>query len=394
MNLNKSILAAMIFPATLTLLAETGLQTQFIFPPQEKHVHSSSVVELPNGDLLACWYHGSGERSANDVLIQGARLKQGADKWSAVFLLADTPNLPDCNPVLFLDPQKRLWLFWVVVLANRWEQSLLKYRTAMDYSSDGAPKWEWQEEIFLDPGESFAKTISKAFAELRPEESLWAEYALPYSQMLAEAAGDLVKRSRGWMPRNHPITLPGGRILLPLYSDGFNLSLAAISDDQGKHWRASQPIVGLGPIQPTIVRRKDGTLVAYSRDNGGPPKRVLQSLSSDQGETWSPARDTEIPNPGSSLEVIALQDGNWAMIFNDTERRRDRLSLALSDDEGKSWKWKRPLEPIGTERGSYSYPSLIQSRDGRLHATYSYSGKGGETIKHAAFDAEWIKAGQ
>ena len=83
-----------------------------IFPLQSKHVHASSIVECPDGDLLACWFHGSGERTADDVVVQGARLKKGAERWSPVFIMADTPNLPDCNPVLLIDPQEKLWLFF------------------------------------------------------------------------------------------------------------------------------------------------------------------------------------------------------------------------------------------------------------------------------------------
>jgi len=52
---------------------------------QGKHVHSSGVIELPNGDLLACWFHGSGEGTAGDVVIQGARLRKGQRKWSPVY---------------------------------------------------------------------------------------------------------------------------------------------------------------------------------------------------------------------------------------------------------------------------------------------------------------------
>jgi len=39
--------------------------------------------------------------------------------------------------------------------------------------------------------------------------------------------------------------------------------------------------------------------VTYMRDNGPPPKRLMMSESKDQGQTWSPVRDSEIPNPGS-----------------------------------------------------------------------------------------------
>ena len=83
------------------------LESELIFPLQGKHVHSSCTVECPNGDLLACWFHGSGERSANDVKVQGARLKKGSKEWGPVFLMADTPDLPDCNPVLFIDSKER-----------------------------------------------------------------------------------------------------------------------------------------------------------------------------------------------------------------------------------------------------------------------------------------------
>ena len=64
-----------------------------IFPIQNKHVHGSSIIELPNGDLLSCWFHGSGERKANDVQIKGSRLKKGSNKWGDVFDMADTPSL-------------------------------------------------------------------------------------------------------------------------------------------------------------------------------------------------------------------------------------------------------------------------------------------------------------
>lgn len=368
-----------------------NVATEFIFPLQEKHVHSSSVVELPNGDLLACWYHGSGERKANDVVIQGARRMKNADRWSAVFVMADTPQLPDCNPILYVDASERLWLFWIVPLANRWEHSVLKYRRANAFTDDGRPDWSWQDTIQLVPGEAFARALTGGFAEMKLNEGLWAEYALPYSRLLTEAAGDAIKRQTGWMTRTHPITLPNGRILLPLYSDGFNVSLMGISDDDGETWRASLPLVGLGPIQPSVVRMSDGTLVAYLRDSGGPPARVQRSTSTDGGETWSITTDTDILNPGSSLETVVTQDGRWVMAYNDAERGRHNLTLACSDDEGKTWKWKRRLENDPAEKTSFSYPSLIQARDGQLHVTYSLAGPRGATIKHATVSVDWIR---
>ena len=96
--------------------AQSYFNEELIFPMQNKHVHASSIVECPNGAFLVCWFHGSGERTADDVVIQGSRLKKKSKEWEPVFLMADTPNFPDCNPVLFIDQMDRLWIFWIAVM--------------------------------------------------------------------------------------------------------------------------------------------------------------------------------------------------------------------------------------------------------------------------------------
>ena len=96
------------------------------------------------------------------------------------------------------------------------------------------------------------------------------------------------------------------RLIVPLYSDGYSISLMALSDDWGAHWTTSEPLVGWGNIQPSLARKKDGTLVAYMRDNGPPPKRLMKSESKDRGMTWSEVVDTELFNPGSGAEVLVL----------------------------------------------------------------------------------------
>ncbi|MBX7256848.1 MAG: exo-alpha-sialidase [Candidatus Hydrogenedentes bacterium] len=376
--------------ASLTAFAAPRYSAELIFPEQDKHVHGSSIVVCSNGDLLACWFQGSGERSADDVRIMGARMKKGETSWSEPFLMADTPDFPDCNPVLFIDPQGRLWLFWITVQGHRWELSLLKYRRATEYQGNGAPKWDWQDVILLRQSDAFADTLKRGLEELMPEEGMWSEYALPYPRMLKEAAKDQFKRETGWMTRTVPVVLPSGRILLPLYSDGFNTSMMAITDDGGESWRASGPIVGLGPIQPTVVAKRDGTLVAYMRDSGALPMRALMSTSNDNGDTWSFARDTDIVNPGSSLAVCGLKDGRWVMVYNDSEADRRSLAAMMSDDEGKTWKWSRHLDRTESGKGSYAYPCVIQSTDGTVHVTYSYDSEAGASIKHTAFEPAWI----
>lgn len=371
------------------LYGDDGIIKTPIFPYQDKHVHGSSIVEAPNGDLIACWFYGSGERTANDVLIQGSRLIKGAKVWEPVFIMADTPDIPDCNPVLFINQNNELMLFWIAVRANAWENSILRYKISSDYNRPGVPEWDWQNIIILKPGESFYHAIKKAFED-NYSDPAWAEYALPYEKLITEAAADKEKRQKGWMTRIHPTILSTGRILLPLYSDGFNVSLVAISDDNGKSWRASHPIVGFGPIQPTLAERKDGSIMAYLRDSGAAPQRVLVSESFDHGENWSFAKDSKIPNPSSSLEVIVLKNGHWVMTYNDTENNRNSWAVSLSTDEGKTWQWTRHIGQSPDHSESYSYPSMIQSHDGKIHLSYSYRNLTGKTIMHASFDESWI----
>ena len=95
-------------------LYEAGL----VFPREPKRNHSPGLVEIPNGDLLACWFHGDREKGDDSLVIRGARKKRGEDEWSAPFTMADNQNLPDQNCVLFVDPRSTLWLFWISSLDN------------------------------------------------------------------------------------------------------------------------------------------------------------------------------------------------------------------------------------------------------------------------------------
>lgn len=406
------------------------LTSELIFPLEHWHNHASMIVEAPNGDLLVCWFHGSGERTADDVEIRGARLKQGSKQWSEPFLLADTPGYPDTNATMFIDPHKRLWLMWPTILANEWHTALMKYRISSDYQRDGAPRWEVSEVLHVTPGDEFKTTVDRELDRLAAMPETSAPAGVPgaagaspltpeqvaarrrqYLERIRKDAGDKLTRRLGWMTRAHPYVLDGTRLIVPLYSDGFSFSLLAISDDWGKTWKTSTPLVGRGNIQPSLARKKDGTLVAYMRDNGPAPKRLHVSRSTDRGETWSPVEDSDLPNPGAGAEVIVLRNGSWALIYNDLERGRYRLAVSLSEDEGRTWPWTRHLErdPESTDQqqlGQYHYPSIIQAADGRLHASYSHfippasAQKDAEgrllrkAIKHAHFNEAWIRAGR
>ena len=387
-------------------------RAELIFPLEHWHNHGSCIVEAPNGDLIVCWFHGSGERQADDVRIEGARWRKGQTGWGERFIMADTPGYPDTNCCMFIDPQGRLWLLWPTILANEWHTALMKYRISSDYQRDaGPPRWEANEVLHVTPGPEFQEAVRRAtdgLAEaMKGEAEGWQAQVWAYVTLLRKNAGDKLYRRLGWMTRAHPFVLDGKRLIVPLYSDGFSFSLMAITDDWGQTWRTSTPLVGAGNIQPSVVRRKDGTLYTLMRDNGPPPKRLHASESRDGGETWSPVIDSDLPNPGAGAEIIALRNGKWALVYNDTEQGRHSLAVALSDDEGRTWKWKRHLESHlpGPGAGQFHYPSIIQARDGTLHVSYSYflseqdAEKDAEgrprrkAIKHAHFNEQWVMEG-
>jgi predicted neuraminidase len=418
------------------------LKAELIFPLEHWHNHASCIVETPEGDLLVCWFHGSGERQADDVSVLGARRRRGSETWSQPFVMADTPGYPDTNPAMFIDPEKRLWLFWPTILANEWETALMKYKRATHYQQDGPPQWDTSEVLHVTPDDRFKETVERVTAAWKtvapaapsattapagaspsvaspnassPSSAGAAPAAKPtdvaaYADRLVRDAGDKLKRRLGWMTRAHPYLLDGSRLIVPLYSDCFSFSLMAFTDDWGKTWSTSTPLVGAGNIQPSLARRKDGTLVTYMRDNGPAPKRLMTSSSSDRAATWSPVVDTAFPNPGSGAEVLALNDGHWVLIYNDLERGRYQLAVSLSDDEGRTWPWTRHLERDAAaadpqQLGEYHYPSIMQASDGTLHASYSYflpvarAQKDAQdrsvrkSIKHAQFNEAWIRQG-
>lgn len=386
------ILCSVLFLVCPAIAAEPMRVDEFVFPLHGQHNHAPGIVECPGGDLLISWYRGSGERKADDVAVYGARKRKGSSRWGEPFLMADTPGFPDGNTCMMVDNQDRLWLFWPVIIANTWESCLTHYKVADSCGADSgaSPKWSDRGVILLKP-DDFALEGERMIEELIG--STPAETLAPYQEeinQLSTRLQDRLYQRLGWQPRCKPTVLPSGRVLLPLYSDTYSISIMAISDDGGQSWYASKPIFGFGNIQPTVLRRNDGSLVAYMRENGV-SGRVRVSHSTDDGLSWTVAHGSELPNPGSGLDGLRLDNGHWLLVFNDTPDGRNSLAVSVSDDEGATWKWTRHLEK--QEQGQYHYPAVIQSRDGLIHIAYSYFVAEGKTMKHTTVNEDWIRQG-
>jgi len=366
---------------------EPGLVSELVFPLNPKHNHAPGIVECPNGDLFATWYRGAGERQADDVAVYAAWKKRGETEWTEPFVLADTPGFPDCNTALFVDRNQQLWLFYPTILANSWESCLTNFKIAKQFAAPESPKWEREAMILLKPDDFAEEARKKLDIELEPYLDSLSAKTKEGIRIVRERLGEKLFQRLGWQPRCKPTQLPSGRILLPLYTDTFSISIMAITDDSGVTWHASKPLFGFGNIQPTVMRRNDGTLVAYMRENGVRAK-VRVSESTDEGETWGPTGVCDLPNPGAGVDGIRLANGKWLLVYNDTIQGRNRLAVSLSSDEGRTWSVTRHLEDQPT--GSFHYPAVTQGSDGKIHVIYSYFVEGGKSMKHAAFDEAWL----
>lgn len=358
-----------------------------LFPPEAIHNHASCLAEAPDGTLIAAWYRGSGERTADDVQIMGARLRPGADAWEPRFVMADTPGYPDCNPAVFVSPAAELWLFYPTILDHRWEGALLKYAVAADPAGTGPPTWRDRGVLHVTPtdlGPAIGAALDRldlSGVDLRPGAI----------DEIRHRAGEELYQRLGWMPRVRPLVLRSGRWLLPLYTDTFSASLVAYTDDGGGSWRFSTPMIAYGNIQPSLVERADGTVVAYMRDNG-PWNRIAVAESADGGATWGEVRRSDLPNPGSGVDAIRLASGAWALVHNDLDRGRHSLAVSVSDDEGRTWPIRRHLERSAPGGPPAHYPSILQGRDGRVHVSYTFGNRGsGSTIRHASFEEAWLR---
>ena len=201
---------------------------------------------------------------------------------------------------------------------------------------------------------------------------------------------DKLYQRLGWQPRCKPTVLPSGRILLPLYTDTFSISIMAVSDDDGKTWYASKPLLGFGAIQPAVLRRDSGELVAYMRENG-----VEQRIRSSYVEGRWPKLGAGNREP---ICPILVRDSTacaspTAIGCSSTTIRRAAAT---------AWRFRSPTtkERPGNGNGIWKKnPRLLslssqlsQGRDGTIHAVYSYFVDGGKSMKHAAFNEAWVQA--
>ena len=325
--------------------------------------HAANLLVLPSGDLLVVYYAGIYERGSGESIVL-SRLPKGSSKWTEPVVVSYHADWANQNPLLFLAPDKTVWLFHTTQRGGHDQTKDIVYGLK---STDEGHTWSEPVTVFPQPG-------------------LYTRQPL------------IVFQNQWLFPVYHSA---GGSITSNAQKDH---SYVEVSADSGATWKECDVAGSGGFVQMSIVPTSPTHLVSFYRSRYA--DWIYQSESSD-GCNWSTPVATALPNNNASIQAIALKNGHLAMIFNNTQAElkpehadtgsRRILSLAVSEDGGKTWPWIRDIEnpalsqPIlPMEDAEYSYPSIVQSADGMIHVAYTFRR---ETIKYMKFSEEWIKHG-
>jgi predicted neuraminidase len=310
--------------------------------------HCSTLAVLPDGSLLAAWFSAAFETSRDQVILAARKSRHG--EWSSPWTIASAPDYAVGQPVVLPRPNGELWLFFVVI-------------------ADPEPP-----------------PVEPDF-DMLPPSTAW-DSAQPYLQRsydwgVSWDPPEHVLDYPGLMFRSRPLVLPG-RIVVPVYDERTWYSMMLISDDDGRSWWLTEPIVSSpGNIHACLAPLSDGRLLAYMR-TGGKGGHIWRSESTDQGASWTRPRPTALPNPNSGIDLLRLQSGRLLLAFNNNSTARTPLCVALAE-KGEMWQWQQTFED---EEAEFSYPTLLQTDDGLIHLVYTYRR---EHIHYACFTETWLR---
>jgi predicted neuraminidase len=323
------------------LAAEPAIvKSEFIYEtPPHPECHASTLAEGKAG-LVCAWFGGKKEKSP-DVGIWMSRYVEG--EWSVPMevangVQADGKRFPCWNPVLFQPKQGPLMLFYKV--------------------GPNPEKWWGMLRTSEDGGAS------------------WSD-----GQRLPEGILGPIK--------NKPVQLADGTILSPTSTEhnGWRVHFER-SKDGGKTWTATKPVNDgkkIGAIQPSILFLGGEKLLAIGRTRA--QGNVFEVESADHGQTWGEMKLGHLPNPNSGTDAVTLQDGRHLIVYNHSNPiigkfsgLRSPLNVAVSAD-GRAWKAALVLED--EKLREFSYPAVIQTKDGKVHITYTWKR---QRVKHVVVD--------
>lgn len=314
-------------------------------------VHGANIIEKLDGGLFATWFGGSRE-GGKDVVLWGADFSSATRSWSAPRRIVGTAEVRDSlgryiktigNSVLVRGKQGELWLYFVTVSVGGWAGSSLNVMQSLDEGKT----WNKPRRLVTSPFFNVS-TLNKTAAISYRDGST----GLPvYHEFIGKFAELLMLDSRGNVTDKTRIT-------------------------SGRH-----------SIQPLILPLDNKNAIALMRDTGPWPGHVLASHSEDAGKHWSADTALKLPNPDAAVAGFRRPDGSLLLVFNDTDTGRSSLALAVSHDQGRSWKTVRHIEQLNDGKSEFSYPYLIRGNDGTMHLLYTWNRK---RIRHVQFNDNWV----
>ncbi len=326
--------AFLLLPPSSPLVLSEFIYDRAPFP----EAHASTIVETPDG-LVAAWFGGKAEGEADVGIWMSRRTATG---WSVPVEVArgvgrDGHPVPAWNPVLFLPSRGPLLLFY-------------KVGTSPD-------TWWALARTSSDNGRTWSEPVSLPDGLLGPIRAKPVELA--DGTLLAGSSTE----NAGWVVHMERF-------------EGTSLASAAA-------WRKSDALNDpkiFEAIQPTILVHSATQFQILCRTR---QRVIAESWSNDAGRTWSPMRATTLPNPSAGIDAVRLADGRFLLVYNPVPRGRRTLAIAVSTD---GWTWRRAVT-LEDAPGEYSYPAMIQAKDGLVHVVYTWKR---QRIRHAVLDASRI----
>lgn len=195
------------------------------------------------------------------------------------------------------------------------------------------------------------------------------------------------------------IQLSTGRIILPaaitpnVYAYPQLESFCFFSDDDGRTWFRSKNLLSMptswqGADEPGVVELKDGTVMMWFRTTLG---HIYKSYSEDGGESWGKPVSMKVVSPCSPQSIKRIHGtSDLLLVWNSViGPRRNPLTVALSKDEGKTWKHWKNLE--ADEKYGYAYPSVTFVKDLVLITYWIYDENTSRIpLKLKIFSRDWL----
>ena len=292
--------------------------------------HNSAIQVLSNGDVVAAYYNAPNKEDDPDQTILVMRRRAGAEDWD---MPEPWPYLADaaCAAPVFWNDRGHLWLFF------------------------GFPR--------LIGAPPFAYTTSD------DNGATWAQINFPH---FTAPIGRYVSQ-----PINSVVRAKDGTIYIPTDSTGRdadgNGSISAVwaTHDDGKTWYDTGGRTA--GRHTTIVIARNGDILGFGGKSSAIDGRMPLATSADGGKTWVKSKTPFDPlESGERPSVIRLASGRLFFVadYNPNHQKhihKDGAYVALSDDDGKTWKQKRLPSDILT----VGYVTATQGPNGVIHIATS-----------------------